>query len=381
MAYNKMVDADTHVLEPPDLWLNYLEPEYRDKAPRIVLDDNGLETWYFNNRDGKTMAASHGKLGYLTGCGLNPADLRTPGKVTWLEAAGEAGRDAHERIKYMDRERMDVAVLYPTLGLHLDAEMDGEDPNLAAAYSRAYNNWVYDWCSPYPNRLVPVPHISLKSVSAAVEELRRVEKKGARNVFVSCASIGTRSIGHPDFDPFWGECESLGIGVGLHVVVGSHRYTRGWQWGVGNGMGFANSFLSLEVMVGLGTLIEERVFDRFPRIQVGTIEIGGGWLPWFIEHVQWQYDTQKPLTDLKKSIADYFHDNIYVAFDPDETSFEAAVPLIGADRCMWGSDFPHLETHQHPVRELERVTAVLDEEDRRLIYGAGAAKFYGLDGA
>ena len=191
MAFNKMVDADTHILEPPDLWLNYLESEYRDRAPRIVLDDNGLETWYFNNRDAKSMAANHGMLGYLTGCGMNPADLRTPGKVTWLEAAGEAGRDAHERVKYMDRERMDVAMLYPTLGLFFDAEMAGEDPGLAAAYSRAY-----------PSRLVPIPHISLKSVSGAVEEIRRVEKKGARNVFVSFAGVGTRSIGHPDFDPF-----------------------------------------------------------------------------------------------------------------------------------------------------------------------------------
>src|SRR5262245_15635383 len=130
------VDADGHVTEPGDLWLNYLEPEFRSRAIRIARNENG---WEYIEVDNHPSVMRPGILGVLGGIGMDAKQLLTPGAVKYHDACPEAGYNGHARLAVMDDEKIDYALLYPTLGLLW--ERDVSDPALAAAYARAYNNW------------------------------------------------------------------------------------------------------------------------------------------------------------------------------------------------------------------------------------------------
>src|ERR1700687_1287145 len=136
-AYN-IVDADGHVLEPLDLWDHYMDPKYRDRAPRLIKDTDGKERLVIEEEI------------------LGSAQAR----------GGRAGGSApHARMPDMDADGIDAAFLFPTLGLFSGAI---HDPELAAATCRAYNRWLADFCKPYSDRLVRSAILALTSVDLEV---------------------------------------------------------------------------------------------------------------------------------------------------------------------------------------------------------------------
>ena len=138
------VDVDGHILEPPTMWLDYIEPEYRDGAVQILLDDKGLE--YLSVAGATSWFMQGGVLGNIAGIGQDVREHLTPGSITYEESLLPGGYDPHERIKVMDEEGIDVSILYPSLGLCWEDVCP--DPKLAAANCRAYNNWMIDFCKP-----------------------------------------------------------------------------------------------------------------------------------------------------------------------------------------------------------------------------------------
>jgi len=145
MAYEKVVDADGHVIEPADLWETYLEPQYRPRAIRIVEDDAGFEELRIDGR--RHRAFAKGVLAAeLCSIGQDPETMLIPGRLSYRRDCPAGGYDPQARLKVMDAEGIDVAVLYPTIGITWEGHVD--DPALAAAYCRAYNNWLHDFCLP-----------------------------------------------------------------------------------------------------------------------------------------------------------------------------------------------------------------------------------------
>lgn len=148
------IDADGHVLEPPDLWERYLEPKYRDRAMRIRTNHDGLE---YLEVDGKPMWTGYpGFPGSLGGMGAENLDPRP--ELTYVGGAPFGSMNAKERVARMDREGLVKSVLYPTLGLFLG---EIKAPDLYAAHCRAYNRWIVDFCSDSGGRLVPITQVSL----------------------------------------------------------------------------------------------------------------------------------------------------------------------------------------------------------------------------
>ena len=185
--YN-VIDADGHVLEPPDLWEQYIEPRYRDRCPKLVIDGDGNESFFVDEtfdfglrRRGKEPAT----LGLLGSIGSRDGEVDT--RVPYLEGR-KGGFDPHARIVDMDREGIDAAFLYPSLGLFLGGM---KDPDVAAAACRAYNRWLADYCKPYPDRLFGAAMLPMQSsVAQLIDEVRL---RGASWVFAraSCGRIRT----------------------------------------------------------------------------------------------------------------------------------------------------------------------------------------------
>ena len=138
----KFVDVDGHIMEPSNLWVEYLEHEYKDRALRIERDEKGLE--YLSVEGKWSWWLSGGTLGAVGAIGQDVKPFLTPGKVSYEDAVLPGARYPDERIKVMDDEGIDMTFVYPSLGLNWEHEC--KDPKLAAAYARAYNNWVLDFC-------------------------------------------------------------------------------------------------------------------------------------------------------------------------------------------------------------------------------------------
>ncbi len=151
------VDADGHILEPPDLWERYLEPKYRDRAVRIKKDADGLEYLEIDNKPSKMS-----RKGFVSGLGVMDSIggyefKRDPSGSGYIDNASFGSMDPTERLARLDIENIERVFLYPTLGLLWEPEC--EDLELAMAYARAYNRWIVDFCSDSAGRMLPIAHI------------------------------------------------------------------------------------------------------------------------------------------------------------------------------------------------------------------------------
>src|SRR5215831_14252148 len=210
-AYN-VIDSDGHVLEPLDLWENYIDPEFRDRAPRRFIDTDGKERLRI---DGKAFGGRRG-LGTLGAIGARDGVVCDDAMA--YEEGRKGGFDPHARIPDMDLDGIDAAFLYPSLGLFAGAI---EDPQLAAAASRAYNRWLADYCSPYPDRLFGVAMMPMQSIELAVEEMRYARNElGMSAGFLRPNPYNNRMLGDPDYDIFWAEAQELDFSIGIHEGTG-----------------------------------------------------------------------------------------------------------------------------------------------------------------
>ncbi|MFT6433079.1 MAG: putative TIM-barrel fold metal-dependent hydrolase, partial [Candidatus Azotimanducaceae bacterium] len=165
-----VVDMDSHVMEPPDLWNNYLEPRYRDRSIHITKDDDGIESLVVDNK-----VLLKGRLAALGGVEHQADELFIDPKIPYLDGCPLASYDTQARVQLLDEWQVDAGVVFPTIGILWDKP---DDPELAMAYARAYNNWLWDFASPALSRIIPIAHIPLYDVELALEELRRCIKLG-----------------------------------------------------------------------------------------------------------------------------------------------------------------------------------------------------------
>ena len=207
-TYN-VIDADGHILEPLDLWDKYIDPEFRERRPRFVIDENGKERLKV---EGKLLGNPRG-IGSLGSVGVRQGAVK-PDTLKYAEGK-KGGFDPHARIVDMDADGIDAAFLYPSLGLFAGAV---EDPGLAAGMCRAYNRWLADYCKPYPDRLFGVAMLPMQSVELAIEEMRYArEKLGMRGGFLRPNPYhGNKMISDPIYEPFWTMAEELDFSIGFH---------------------------------------------------------------------------------------------------------------------------------------------------------------------
>ena len=390
MVYNKVVDADAHVLEPMDLWEHYLEKKYQPRGIFFRTTPDGAD---YLEIDGKRMfppgqdryrsRRGLGNLGGIAGYpDMDRVRQQARERFTYLDGAPPGSMDPHERVKHLDQEGIDVAVVYPTVGLIWEEHT--ADPGLSAALTRAYNNWLVDFCKPYPKRLFSVAHISLDDVESAIDEIKRMAKLGARGLFFRPGMVNGRTLGHRDYDPIWATAQDLGLAVAPHVVVRSTNLPlKEWfaSWvDPESGRGFTPLGLAtmLPIMASFYAVMANGVFERFPRLKYVILETGGGWIAHCIERMDSKWKMRNAPCPLKEKPAFYFRRQCFISVDPDEMTTPAMVQLLGEDKFIWASDFPHIDAEYGVVKELKEHISDLSETAQRKILGENAANIYNL---
>ena len=370
-----VIDGDGHFIEPLDLFERYTDPAYRERtlclehdsasgAKRLVVDRKPMQILDVD----EALAAVVGYGQKEVGQDLTTFDRYLAFSSDW--------QDMDKRVHFLDEEGFDSQVIYPTLGLFWEGEV--EDPYLADALSRAYNTWAFELCSGHQNRLYPAAHISLRDPQLAVREMERVAKLGCRTIFVAAAPIGGKSFGHPNFDPVWAAAQGLDLSIGIHLVVHSRYTSSEYYQDVNPGIMYVTMNIIQDPRQALTTMVYDGVFERFPKLRVATIEAMVGWVGEWLERLDYRYQYMGHTSQMKRPASEYFARNIWINGDPEEKMFPLMVQFAGDERFFTGSDYPHAEGFVHPVQKTREILSALPAASVEKILGANARKFYGI---
>ncbi len=376
----RIMDSDLHVFEPPDMFQNYIEPAFRDRAPQPdVIRATGGNSWLI---DGKPYPPKHATTRYAKS--RNNLNAQKTSSPEHMEAAAR-GFDAVATLRGMDIEGVDVAILYRSLGGMLPVALDDIEPEFAMAMARAYNNWLADFCSEDPQRLKGVAMIPFHDISMAVEEIRRVVNElGFVGITLHPEKVGGRLLYDPEVEPIWAEAARLDIAVGIHgtsTALSKEDFTRKYfDHPAGGTLTHALSF-PVQMLTAMGGIIFSGLLERHPNLRVAFLEANCGWLPWWLYRMDDQWEKYGPTEEgdiLSMPPSAYFKRNCFVSVDPDEHVAWCVVADIGNDNLVFSTDFPHPDSaFPHATDEFLGMDK-LDEESKRKILWDNCARYYKL---
>jgi predicted TIM-barrel fold metal-dependent hydrolase len=371
-------DADNHYYEAIDAFTRHLDPRV---GPRTVqwCEINGRKYHVVGGRVSHAVVnptfdpiAMPGALhDYFRG---NPEGRSPLEMLAEREPIRPAYRDRDARITALDEFGLEAVWLFPTLGV-LYEELLVDDIDAIGMVFRAFNRWLdEDWGFAYRNRIYAAPYLSLADVDWAVEELEWALDRGARVVVLRPAAVhtatGPLSPAHEHFDPFWARVQEAGVTVVVHAGDSgytTHGYARD-GFGAGfDGGGWRPSIKAFNIERAaydfLITLSFERMYERFPGLRIASVENGSEFLP----------DLFRKLRQTVYKMPGYFHEDPVESFRQHvwinpfwEDDVVETVELMGADRVIFGSDWPHIEGMPEPLDYLPELKS-FDDDERRLI--------------
>ena len=374
--YDGAIDADGHILEPANLWEDYLEERYRPRALRIERDEEGFEYLAINGEP--SVKVVKGFLGVLGAMGQ---EVLPSADRLYMDHMPYGGCDAAQRVDLLDQEHLEKSVLYPTIGLLWQNECG--DAEISDAYTRAYNRWIVDFTRSSGGRLVPIAHLSMLDIDKAVVELERAVKDGCRGAFVAQFTHSKVPHGHPDHDALWQKASELGVPMAIHPTfdLTSNAWPRFNLESFGAaGVWYENLLFRQAIQQVFASFFAFGVFEKFPEFQLGILEVGSGWVGSLLDRMAAVYDTFAGKdVPLKEKPSFYFKRQCFVSGDPDEHSAAYTMDYVGSDRFMWASDYPHPDHPETWVHDLVELVEPLDDVARERVLGGNVKRIYGLE--
>jgi uncharacterized protein len=394
----RIVDADGHVLEPPTGLAERAPEKFRDRIWQIYTKPDGSEWLRFNGSERPTRGLALAGTG-----GMSAAERERArrGKMKYTEVRAGAF-EALPRVADMAADGIMQSVLYPTMFLGLPALPDSA---FAEAQADAYNDWLADYCAAAPTRLFAVAAVPHQDVARAVRVIRRARERGHVAAFLRPnPSVQGKKFNDPVYDPIWQVCQDLDLPVGLHPflapdmpgacrALGYYGFkAEGVEMRGGDAASpardMSNIFFSqalsnpFDMMETLTVLICGGVLERFPRLKVLFLEANGGWIVPWLERLDHHFDIFRwDVPAMKMKPSEYFRRQCWISFDPDESAlaFTARSPLVGAERIIWASDYPHPDAKiPGVVDELRAAVAGLGAAEQAQILGLNSAELYHL---
>jgi predicted TIM-barrel fold metal-dependent hydrolase len=378
MSEMHVMSADSHVMEPADFWATRLDVKYRDQAPRVVKNDKGAG--YVFVAPGISPFPVAGGFG----TGRSGTELKEHLSKGY-EAARPSGWDPAERIKDQDIDGVEAEVLYTTLGMRL---FSLDDAGLQRACFGAYNNWLAEFCSYDPKRLVGNALVSLEDIGEGVKELERCARIGLRGAMIWGSAPEDRPYSSRIYDPFWQAASELEMPLSLHVITGRGRESRlEVDPKTGNIVSLAGptrlemyANVIHEIQRSLTSLIVSGVLERFPRLKLVSAENDVGWLPHYMYRLDHAWEKYSALTSepLPLKPSDYMRRQLWATFQDDPVG-PGTYKFFGTSNYMWASDFPHTDsTWPNSRKVIEKDFAGVPEDVTRKIVFENAAKLYRL---
>jgi uncharacterized protein len=380
-----IIDADSHLTEPADVWTARVPQKYADRVPHVERNQEGAEVWILDG----TQIATVGQ----TAAGANPLGQHIPPNT--YEDCHPAAYIAAERLRYMDRVGIWAQVLYPNVGGFGSQKfrMLGE-PELEIACVRAYNDFLYEWTSADPNRLIGVMAIPFWDIQATVKEIRRChDELGFRAILFTGEPLrfGLPTLGDPHWDALWSVAQERNMPIHFHIGGGEDSVDsfstalvqrREHHGLVGSGT-YAAIDLFMKNGVQCGDLLTSGVLPRYPDLKFVSVESGCGWLPFVLETADyiWLGITRKGRVRSDEDVlpSDLFKRQVYVTVWFEQVAPRRLLEDIPVDNLLFETDFPHNVCLYGNIREtISSALGQVAEEVRSKIVWGNAAGLYGI---
>lgn len=369
-----LVSIDDHVVEPPDMFEGHVPKKWADLAPKVVVDENGIDRWVY--RDRPTGVA-----------GLN-AVVTWPPEEWGRDPAGYAEMrpavyDVHRRVRDMDANGVLASMCFPTFTGFSAGHLAHRKDEITVAMIQAYNNWhIEDWAGAYPGRFIPIAILPLWDPALAVAEIERVAARG-------CHSVTMPELPHLDGLPsyhdidYWAPvfqalCDNDTV-MNLHIGQGFGVLRLAPDAPIDNLMVLAPSIS----LIAAQDLLWGPAFRRFPDLRVALSEGGIGWIPFFLDRSDRHYTNQRWLRrDFGGKLpSEVFREHVLACYVTDPTALKLRHE-IGIDNIAWECDYPHSDSIWPHAPEFvldELRSAGADDDDIHKITWGNATRFFRWD--
>jgi predicted TIM-barrel fold metal-dependent hydrolase len=373
-------DADNHLYETQDAFTRHLPDKYKgaidyvDVRGRTKIVIRGTISNFIPNPTFEVVARPGAMEEYFRVGNPEGKDRRAIFGEPMRSIP--AFRNPSARVELMDEQGLDRTLMFPTLASLLEERMR-DDPELTHAAIHSFNQWIHDeWQFNYEDRIFSTPVITLPIVERAIEELDWVVERGARAVLIRPAPAwghrGPRSFALPEFDPFWDKVVEHDVLVAMHSSdSGYDRYANEWLGSDSEMLPFqAQAFRMISgwrpVEDAVASFICHGALSRFPKLKVAVIENGSSWVRPLLENMADVY--KKMPQDFLEDPVEVFKRQIHVSPFWEE-DLGGLAQLIGDDRVLFGSDFPHPEGLADPCSYVDELQGVPDETVRKIMGG------------
>jgi predicted TIM-barrel fold metal-dependent hydrolase len=357
-----LISADSHICEPGNLWLERTPKKFHDRVPKLVARED-TDIWVYGNGDTMSLAAfaSAGDWKGRSTSNMREAELRP------------AIFDPVARIEEARADGVAAEVLYPSFAMPLYKLKDAE---LQVAVMRAYNDWLLEYCSAAPDKLLPHALIPTLDIDAAVAEIQRAARAGFRGVIINAHPLPERAYNLPLYDRLWAVLEESGLPASLHLYAGDMVRNPN------DGLLISYSVEPWLVQRSLAQIIFAGVLERHPRLQFIVVESDVGWVAQLITRMDHVFLRKGPRYNhpLKSGMnpSEMFKRNIACVLTEDRAGV-LTLEITGPDMFMWGSDYPHNDsTYPDSQQVVERVFGGVDAGTRNKILSGNASRLYGI---
>lgn len=382
----KVIDADTHLTEPHDMWVKRAPASIRDRVPQVKML-NGIRSWVID-----------GDKSIGTGAHPNSSILKQGGKVRDLdkflklqfEDVHAGSSNVQERLKVMDEAGIYAQIVYPNIlgfGGQASAKVD---PELRLACVQIYNDAMAEIQEESGQRLFPMALLPWWDVREAVKETERCIAMGLRGININSDPHMVKDdngqpipdLGTEHWFPLWEVCEDRNLPVNFHIGASETAIDwmgqQGWpslSYDLRSGISGAMIFFNNGKVVS--NLIYSGILDRFKGLKFVSVESGIGWVPFLMEALDYQLAEIAETKGFEKKPSEYFRSNFYACFWFEKNDVSDTLHKVGVDNCLFETDFPH-PTSLYPIDNLEERLSSLTQEDRAKVLSLNAAKLYNI---
>ena len=384
----KVIDVDTHLSEPEDLWTSRAPASLRDRVPQVGMV-NGQASWVIDGSLPIGLGASASSI------------VRKDGTLSkGLEFTGWRAAEVHpssydvgHRLAMMDASGIHAQIVYPNVLGFGGQNTAKVDPALRLASTAIYNDAMAEMQDESGGRILPMAMLPWWDVAVAVAEARRAHAMGLKGININSDpqnhdhADGSRlpDLSQPYWYPLWETCEELALPINFHIGASDESMdwmgNQGWP-SLGRASKAALSGAMLFINNGrvMGNLIYSGLLDRFRSLQFVSVESGVGWVPFLLESLDYQYEHVNEKGNLERRPSEYFRTNFHATFWFEKSDLSHTIQQVGVDNVMFETDFPHIVClYPDRLGFMEEGLAALDQTARAKVMGGNAARIYGID--
>ncbi len=382
----KVIDVDTHLVEPFDLWSSRAPASMRDRLPRVKEVD-GIRSWVID--DDKILSK-----GAVPACTISKDGVKWPGLefiTKQIEDVHPSAYSVRERVEVMDKMGISAQVVYPNILGFGGQNAVAVDEQLRLATVQIFNDAMADMQAESGQRMFPMALLPWWDVGLSVAEVERAHRMGLRGININSDPHSFKrpdgsnlpDLGQEYWYPLWEVCESLDMPINFHIGASEESMdfigAQGWpglHYDMRAGLGGAMLFINNGRV--MGNLILSGLLDRFNKLKFVSVESGLGWIPFLLETIDYQMmETGFNACKLQRKPSEYFKSNFYACFWFERKNLVHDIRQLGVDNCLFETDYPH-PICLYPVDNMERALDGLTEQEKVKILSGNAAKVYNI---